>query len=219
MYRLVEVTGGEEKIYGVLTDYDISLWTGSPNPNHTKTAQKYWIGTPLYMAQELLKGTSPVHLYRHDVESLFYVMLMTSARHSFGTSKRQEQRGWTRPPYENWLNERSYHTLGAIKNSFLWDGLAIELSPDFEDFRPWLDDLQDSFSMGFKRRPTKWSPKPWRPAKPAPAPFDEETLGGYVEYGTILEAIPHLRGELEGLIVRYPKSSSAPASSTLPGAA
>jgi len=158
MYRLDEVAGGEDKVYGVLTDFDISSWKDYPNPDHTKTAQKYWIGTPLYMAQELLKGTSPLYLYRHDVESLFYVMLMASARCSFGTSKRQEQRGWTRPPYENWLNIRSYYTLGCVKNSFLWDGLAIELSPDFEDFRPWLKNLRARFSNGFRSRPMRWSP-------------------------------------------------------------
>jgi len=101
------------------------------------------------MAQELLNGTSPLHLYRRDVESLFYVTLMASARYSFVISKWQKQRGSAGPPYENWFDERCYHTLGAIKYGFFYDECSIELSPDFEDFRPWLD-LRDSFSMGFK---------------------------------------------------------------------
>ena len=83
MYRLLEEmnANGEKvyKVYGVLTNYDLSSWTDSLNPNYTKTSQQ-WTGTPPYMAQELLKGTSHLYLYRHDVKSLFYIMLLMSAR-------------------------------------------------------------------------------------------------------------------------------------------
>ena len=82
MYRSIEEAGEKpKKVYGVLTDYDLSSWTNSLNPDYTKTSQQR-TGTPPYMAQELLRGLSPLHLYRHDVESLFYVMLLVSARHS-----------------------------------------------------------------------------------------------------------------------------------------
>jgi len=38
---------------------------------------------------------------------------------------------------------------------------------------------------------------------PTPVPFDDETLGGHIDYSTIINPIPHLRGELNGLFVRY----------------
>jgi len=218
MYRLIK-----NKVYGVLTDYDLSSWTGSMNPDYTKTSEQR-TGTPPYMAQELLRGTSPLHLYRHDIESLFYIMLLVSARHSIGVPEGEKrQRVVTRNsdelPYEKWFNQRDYDTLGTIKYGFLTDDSPIELSPDFEDFRPWLDDLRVSFSQGFELKPKKRPQKPLRQTKPATVQFNDETLGGFLGYAALVEAIPLLEGELKGLTIRYPKSSSAPGPSTSAGAA
>ena len=95
----------------------------------------------------------------------------------------------------------------------------IELSPDFEDFRLWLEDLQSCFSTGFRLQPMKRPLKEWRKAKPATAQFDDETLGECVDYAAVLAAVPHLEGALKGVIIRYPKSSAVPAPSTSAGAA
>jgi hypothetical protein len=38
---------------------------------------------------------------------------------------------------------------------------------------------------------------------PSPVPFDNETLGGYVDYYAIIEPTRYLKGELEGLVIRY----------------
>ena len=215
--------GKPRKVYGVLTDYDLSSWANSLNPDYTKTSQQR-TGTPPFMAQELLRGTSPLHLYRHDVESLFYVMLLVSARHSIGVPEGQKRervvmRGSTRLPYDRWFNQRDYDTLGSLKYTFLLDMHHIELSPDFEDFRPWLEDIQNCFSDGFALQPKNRAPQGWRKAKPAAVQFDDETLGGCLDYAAVLEAVPHLKGALEGLIIRYPKNPSAPTPSTSDGAA
>src|ERR1700753_780866 len=55
----------EQKVYGVVTEYDLSSWTEHLKGDYTRTSQQR-TGTPPYMAQELLKGTSTSHLYRHD---------------------------------------------------------------------------------------------------------------------------------------------------------
>ena len=151
MCRFIEEEGKPEQVYGVLTDYDLSSWTDSSNPDDTKTSQQ-WIGTPPYMAQELLIGESPIHLYRHDIESLFYVMLLVSAHHTIEVPKGRKPRmhtlNSTTLPYQDWFNERPYHTLGTLKSIFFLYKQPIELSPDFEDFRPWLKGLQYCFSEG-----------------------------------------------------------------------
>jgi len=212
MYRLAEdAEGNPKKVHGVLTDYDLSSWTNSLNPDYTKTSQQR-TGTPPYMAQDLLQGTSPLHLYRHDIESLFYVMLLVSARHSIGVpagQKRQRllMRGSTELPYEEWFNERRYRLLGSLKHSFLLGMHPIELSPDFEDFRPWLRDLRYSFSQGFKLKPDPEQQGEWRRAKPATVQFDDETLGGYVDYATLLTPVHYLKGQLGGLSIRDPNYS------------
>ena len=216
--------GKGEKIYGVLTDYDLSSWTDSLKPDYTKTSQQR-TGTPPYMAQELLQGTSPLHLYRHDIESLFYVMLLVSARHTIGTPKdlktrRVIMRDSNELPYQDWFNEPRYRRLGAFKYAFLVGEHPIELSPDFGDFRLWLVGLQHRFAEGFKHKPTRKVPE-WAVmtnVKPDAAQYDDETLGGCITYDTVLAAIPHLKGKLEGLEIRDLKRLSAPGSSTSAGA-
>ena len=229
MYRLgMEVMGGKPQVYGVLTDYDLSSWAVSLNTDYIKTSQQR-TGTPPYMAQELLKGTSDVHLYRHDVESLFYVMLMMCARHTIDPSKDPKRpvvmRDPRELPYQDWFNESSYVKLGRAKGSFFTDLETVELSPAFEDFRLWLEDLQSRFHLGFKAKPLA-PPKGRRLARllaggpaggsaggvmPATSEFDDETLGGYVNYSAIIEPTRYLEGKLKGLDIRYdPSSPSLP---------
>ena len=224
MWRLVEEMNAEgvreQKVYGVLTDYDLSSWKEDLKKDYRSTSQQR-TGTPPYMAQEILKGTSGTHLYRHDVESLFYVMLLVMARHTiiptdggpgaktkFQVVMREDKKPL---PYQKWFNMRDYDTLGSTKGTFFTDSQAIELSPVFEDFRPWLADLQYDFSRGFNSKNThstnqKPSERTLRVAggvAPTPDPFDDETLGGNVTYSNVIDSTRYLRGQLEGLIVRH----------------
>ena len=180
------------------------------------------------MAHELLRGTSDVHLYRHDVESFFYIMLTMCGHHTIsgtnGAGKGAKLRVVMREgvlPYEDWYNEPSFANLGQFKHYFLLVSTPIELSPIFEDFRPWLKDLKASLSGGFISKIShNLTPPDWQLRRaggsagrtgPAPAPFDDETLGGHVNYSAIIEPARELEGELKGLIIRYdPTSSTSP---------
>ena len=67
----------------------------------------------------------------------------------------------------------------------------------FEDFRPWLKGLQYCFSTGFKKRPSPSDDElpGWTVAltkagiQPATLQFDNETLGGYIKYATIIAPV------------------------------
>ena len=210
----------ERKVYGVLTDYDLSSLADTMNPDYTRTSQQR-TGTPPYMAYELLLESSPIHLYRHDLESLFYIMLLMAARHTIRTpageaKPRVAMRESRRLPYQDWFDEPRYNMLGLCKWGLFSKTQPIKLSPDFKDFLPWLEDLQQCFENGFKLKPSNnnRTQKAWRPAVQQPAEFDDETLGGYITYATILAAVPYLSGQLKGLIIRDPKYSSVPASSS-----
>jgi hypothetical protein len=179
------------------------------------------------MAQELLQRTSKIHLYRHDVESLFWIMLMMCGRHSIeeemGDGKEAKMQVVMREgrlPYEDWFNERKYTALGLSKESFFMKVEAIELSPQFEDFRGWLRGLQHCFSEGFKlqRSRSQQGPLVWLPSgfvggvKLAPVEFDEETLGGWISYSNVIAFARSLEGELKGLVIRYdPPTTPTPA--------
>jgi len=139
-------------------------------------------------------------------------------------------RGSTGLPYQDWFNEPRYHTLGSLKESFFSDMQAIELSPVFEGFRPWLKYLQHRFSRGFFSK-GYFSKGP----EPEPSPsneeslplddesatveFNDETLGGYIKYSTILAPLRCFTGQLKGLIIRDPKNPLVPAQSSSAGAA
>ena len=175
------------------------------------------------MAQELLRGISTTHLYRHDIESLFYIMLLVCGRHTFDpeddrTSKKARRRVVMRGgtlPYSDWFKPQSYNKLGKDKIVFLREMEPIELSPTFEAFRPWLKEMHRDFMNGFdskNRSITEGREPNWRekqaggPASDAisiSVPFDDETLGGRVDYSTVIEPTRTLKGELEGLIIRY----------------
>ena len=231
MCRLIKEMNAQGKsvqqVYGVLTDYDLSSWKKDLDDDYTRTSQQR-TGTPPYMAQELLQGTSTTHLYRHDLESLFYIMLLMGARHTIAPAKggpdtkgrsQVVMREGTRP-YQTWFDTRLYTTLGSIKQSFILNKQAIELSPAFEDFRRWLEYLRYGFSQGFMRKGLHSDNQTelllWIQGlaggsagrvTPAPVPFDDETLGGHVDYSTIIEPARYLKGELEGLIIRYDTTS------------
>jgi hypothetical protein len=213
----------EPKVYGVLTDYDLSSKQKDLKGDYIQTSQQR-TGTPPYMAQELLQRTSKIHLYRHDVESLFWIMLMMCGRHSIeerGDGKKAKKQVVMREgklPYQRWFDQRDYKMLGSSKAAFFTSMETIKLSPCFEDFRPWLQDLQYCFSQGFKSRPTPINrevelrrERAGR-VKPTLASFDEETLGGYIIYSDIIDSARSLKGKLAGLIVRYdPPTTTTPA--------
>ena len=201
----------ERKVYGVLTDYDLSSWTEHLKGDYTRTSQQR-TGTPPYMAQELLEPKCTNHLYRHDVESLFYVMLLMCGRHTFSNAKDEEatRRVVMRNdflPYKDWFGEQNYEKLGSIKRDFILQKKAIYVSEDFKDFHQWLTDIRFCFGEGFtlKLNSRRNQERPsWKLIKGAEsAPLDDETLGDNVGYSTIIDSIPHLEGELKGLIIRY----------------
>ncbi len=61
------------RICGVLNDFDLSSFRDSTSPS-----SKQRTGTRPFMAREFHENPQapPVHLYRHDLESLFYVMFI-----------------------------------------------------------------------------------------------------------------------------------------------
>jgi serine/threonine protein kinase len=204
MYRRIN-----GKIYGVLTDFDLSSWRASLTSDYSKTSQQR-TGTPPYMAYGLLDGSDPLHLYRHDLESLFYIMLMTATRYEIEVPKGRKSGGLQKrqwlgtPPFGDWFNQPSYRIIGALKRSFLTDLGSLDLSPDFEDFRFWLAFLRLSFQRGVTSKITHKGFLEMEAllGGSAVGQFDDETLGGHVCYSALIKSARSLKGKLEGLEIR-----------------
>jgi len=209
MYRIVE-----GKVHGVLTDYDLSSWTASLNSDYTKTSQQR-TGTPPFMAQGLLDGTEALHLYRHDVESLFYIMLILATHYDIhaptkegdgGVRMRQELKELKELPYQAWFNQPSYKALAHSKQALLFKSGHLNLSPSFEDFRGWLLKLLRSFSHGFTAKQQQQfllEDQMESGNEDVPATFDDETLGGHIDYSALISPVRSLKGKLKDLVIRY----------------
>ena len=222
----VNVEGKREwKVYGVLMDFDLSSWTERLEGVYTRTSQQR-TGTPPYMASELLKATNVTHMYRHDLESLFYIMLLVCGRYTLedvedGVSKEVTRKVVKRKgnlPYEEWFNQQNYRALGKDKDSFISDVDPIDLSPPFKDFLEWLTIIRLRLSDGFlaqaEHEKREWREKYDGAPVGEPTPFDQETLGGQVTYySTIIRPIHLLKGDLKGLEIRYHGQTTTPHSS------
>ena len=218
MCRWIEETDAEgnpeKRVCGVLTDYDLSSWTEHLKTDNTRTSQ-HRTGTPPYMAFELLDGTNPTHLYRHDIESLFYVMLVMCCRNAFGCAN-DDAAVFLHRPFEEWLGEQSYRTLANAKARFFLGTKTFQLPSIFKDFYPWLKGLRLQFSAGFRARGAyddeQESTELYGTSTGRVNQFNEETLGGHISYSSFIEPVRRLKGKLEGLIIRYdPPQSRLPA--------
>ncbi|KAK0479954.1 hypothetical protein EDD18DRAFT_1206454 [Armillaria luteobubalina] len=205
MYRMDD----KGNVLGVLIDFDLS----SLIPIEEATSLRR-TGTPPYMAFDLLKERKDYgpHLYRHDLEALYYVMLMICCRHSIikkvqpdGTSQLEE----IPENFSEWFDRQmSWKILATVKTSFFMvNDEPLPVSPCFEGFRLCLNAIRRNFSRGIAARndakeeadAATWIPLPANinvdrrvlplPQIPLPKPFDEATLGGYVDYTRFLSVM------------------------------
>ena len=147
MYRKVK-----GKIHGVLADYDLASLRSSLTLDRTKTSQQR-TGTPPFMAHGLLKGNDPIHLYRHDLESLFYTMLILATHYEIrapGEDGGGMQIMEGELHFQDWFETTNYNSLARMKFSFLGDMLeTFKPSPSLKGFRGWLSKLRIMFHRGF----------------------------------------------------------------------
>ncbi|KAK0205945.1 hypothetical protein DFS33DRAFT_1381028 [Desarmillaria ectypa] len=132
MYRI----DSKGNILGVLNDFDLSLLL----PIDEATSLRH-TGTPPYMAFDLLKEQkdSGLHLYCHDLEALFNVMLMICCHHSIikepqphSTSQLEE----IPKSFSQWFDcGISWDDLAELKSSFLSNAQPFhEVSACFKAF-------------------------------------------------------------------------------------
>jgi serine/threonine protein kinase len=132
MYRSVD---GE--LCGVLNDFDLA---SSVTPGTMEPASNQRTGTKPFMAIELLKKSPPPrHLYRHDLESIFYVFVFLTCRYLNGTQVKD-------PPLQSWLTGGNNH-LAMEKESFFSSG-EVNPTDNFISLKPIIIRMQHAFLEG-----------------------------------------------------------------------
>ena len=200
-----------EKLCGVLTDFDRSSRTKDLAEDYMRTSQQR-TGTPPYMAYGLLKGSDDRHLYRHDLESLFYIMLITATHYEIELPTKEKDEGMlTRDgklAYQRWFDEPLYDDLASFKLSLFMEPVGLDLSPSFKEFGDWLRHLHHSFRRGLSyKMDYNYGLIPFLEEDEGSeaqgtTTFDDETLGGQVDHSTLINPARKLKGELEGLVIQ-----------------
>ncbi|KAJ3900557.1 hypothetical protein F5879DRAFT_907206 [Lentinula edodes] len=176
--------------YGVLNDWDLASWLNTPNEVSTS---KFRTGTKPYMAHEQhsSKWQGP-HRFRHDLESVFYVILLLVSLYSSPAEKvRFPSTGDDR--YEKWHKQNDEYLRGKKVDIILNGQWQAFPQPFFSGFTLWLIALQRSLMYGFiglnvhnaTKTDTKQPPKPGRRPRKMPF-FDEDTLGENFSYEKVV---------------------------------
>ncbi|KAE9392628.1 hypothetical protein BT96DRAFT_924607 [Gymnopus androsaceus JB14] len=181
-----------KKIYGVLNDYDLAALV---DERHAPTSG-HRTGTKPYMAHEQQRTgwTGPL-FYRHDLESLFYVILLLVYHYQRPGVKAEKLE------FVKWFTEGDDFIYKEKSNllrvvDFSWIAAP---QPFFGAFRYWLQTIRDSLVDGFSDQGLAL-----RKARVGgQISFDLETLGDNFSYKTMSAVMRNFDGK--ELVTRNPK--------------
>ena len=155
-----------DRVYGVLNDFDLAVLRDVQS-----SSSKQRTGTKPFMAIDLLHRDASIHMYRHDLESMFYVLLWITSRFHNGEEI-------VNPPLQEWADKDDTYLLDK-KRSFISHEAPPVPTPQFVSLRrcwviPMLKMIEEGFSARRRYLLEKETPES------ATLYFDDETLGGLV---------------------------------------
>ncbi|THV01024.1 hypothetical protein K435DRAFT_793628 [Dendrothele bispora CBS 962.96] len=173
-----------DEIFGVLNDLDLS----SPLTNRPSATSKHRTGTRPFMAHQLQHPTKKVTpLYRHDLESLFYVMLCLTCRYTLDGHEIRSA------PYEDWYTAPD-HIVSGLKRNIVTDPDPLDppVTSGFSGFKQILVDIKQLLWAAHLAEGNAFAD---------PERFDKETAGGAITYKKFLNILKQFDGK--ELTVRY----------------
>ena len=122
------------------------------------------------------------HMYCHDLESLFYVLVWITPRFNDG----QEI---VEPPLQEWADNDGL--LLAEKKWSFFRSMPPQRTTQFEPFGHWIISMREMFDCRFLVHSSYLAALSARPQSSSPVHFTNNTLGGLItfdKFQTILEA-------------------------------
>jgi serine/threonine protein kinase len=185
---------------GILNDFDMAT-ERLPDAKETEvSAAHHRTGTLPFMALELVDNdeADPIHLYRHDLESFFYILIWAATHYDFGSQTKRNTPGMMR----QWLDP---DTAAEIKKKiiigpYLKSAITPLVLAPFEGlWETWVVPLRSLFTNALHERTTYI----WENTQ-----LDDTTVNGKITFEKFMAAI----GETpRGL---YPNSQAALETST-----
>jgi len=165
---------------GILNDFDMAV-ERLPEVKETQVnAAHHRTGTLPFMALELLDNheTEPVHLYRHDLESFFYILIWGATHYDFESQTRRS----TPNLMKDWLNPKTAPDMKfrLLNGPYFQSAITpLKLKPFDELWQKWVVPLRVVFGRAFHER-TYGSSE---------ANFDNITINGQVTFEKFMAAI------------------------------
>ncbi|KAF5378684.1 hypothetical protein D9757_010762 [Collybiopsis confluens] len=134
-----------DNVYGVINDFDLSSFRANMNKG---PRSKYRTGTKPSIACNLLDAHwDKGHLYRRDLEALFYIVLIVSCHYSGPITRASSL------PYRDWFDGAD-KAVASLKFHFLQSLSAdLPIQPYFDGFTKWLRRIHGMLDQGYKSRP------------------------------------------------------------------
>ncbi|KAG6833637.1 hypothetical protein H0H93_013132 [Arthromyces matolae] len=175
--------GPNSNVRGVLNDWDIASDVDNSVKSQLLNTTRC-TGTIPFMARDLLVGgTPPPHLYRHDLESFFYIFVWAAINRDFGALEPRKTDFTT----AQWDTPTLAHAK-RIKQGFMsdYDDMKTEIlervHPKNSVLLPRIDALWLLFFQAHLDRGT-------RSAKLSVEDWDHTTLGGHITFEKFMKAI------------------------------
>jgi hypothetical protein len=93
-----------DKVYAILSDFDLAV-----SGDVKSTSLKQHTGTKPFMAIDLLRPDPPVHMYHHDLKSMFYILIWTTSRfHNGGEIAVPPLQEWANNAGVTWMEKKSF---------------------------------------------------------------------------------------------------------------
>ncbi|KAG6847845.1 hypothetical protein H0H93_005563 [Arthromyces matolae] len=164
-------------VLGVLNDWDMASRVDENGESQLSNAT-HRTGTIPFMARDLLvDGTPPPHLYRHDLESFFFILVWAAVYYDFPHGKRKgyvvELEAWDSPSLLSSQDAKKLFILDYAKRSHI----LKHVTPANHLLLPWIDALWFCFNAA--QRDFKCPDNEW----------DDSTLGGNITFENFMNTI------------------------------
>ncbi|KAG6828054.1 hypothetical protein H0H92_009515 [Tricholoma furcatifolium] len=163
---------------GILNDWDMASFVDDNNEIPLSHAT-HRTGTVPFMARDLLTKTPPAHLYRHDLESFFYILVWVAVHYDFSRNIRDKSRAlqkkWDREDLDDVRSEK----MSFISNFRRKEEIFDLVPPISEALRPWLQALWVLFHDAQLAEEKNWENPHW----------DKNISGGQLTFTTFMAAL------------------------------
>ncbi|KAF5383837.1 hypothetical protein D9615_003854 [Tricholomella constricta] len=183
-FRCTDNTSGKAK--GILTDWDMASDVKA-NDDILPSTATHRTGTIPFMAIDLLivNKRPPPHLFRHDLESFFYILVWAAFYYDFDKKERRETKPL--PQLEEEWNNADLKGCANSKKGFLTDPDArnelFALVPlEGQSLLPWMNSV---WLLFWKARYSRGTHVLMTPE----AGWDDKTSGGVLTFENFMEAL------------------------------